>query len=162
ISALAAAAAPVISQHGGRQHDCAQNAPEKSDRRHRHQNADGEHHDCRFVVLALPGDDHIARPVGEPDEADRDQADKDEEKEDADHCGFGLVSAASASAASFRLAAMAALRACAFCTQAAASAFAASGNLAMSASAAAISARAASTAIRVATDAGSSPIGAST
>ena len=59
--------------------------------------------------------------------AERQRADRDEKEDDADHCAAGLLSAASASAAIFRLAASAASRAVACFTQAAAIGFAASG-----------------------------------
>src|ERR1700722_13790066 len=109
---------------------------------------------------ALPGQHHVARPVGEPGKAKRQQADDDQKDDDADHCETGLLSAASASAAMRWLAAIAASRACAFLTQPSASARAASGSLAISASAAALSPRAAAAMIRAVTDAASPPAGA--
>ena len=124
IGARAAALAPPLGQHGRRAHDGADNAPDDQQSHQRRQHRGGHHHQRSFDAKALPGDDHVARPVGEPGHAERQHPDHNEKKDDADHCGFGLLSAASASAASFRLAAMAALRACAFSTHAAASGFA--------------------------------------
>ena len=39
---------------------------------------------------ALPGDDDVARPLGQPHGAEREQRDDDEIDEDADHCGMDL------------------------------------------------------------------------
>src|SRR5262249_14157183 len=47
-----------------------------------------EHHDRGVDAPALPGDGDVARPLGEPHRAEREQRDDDEINEDADHCGL--------------------------------------------------------------------------
>src|SRR5215813_5789985 len=58
----------------------------RRDRRDRRQ----QHHDRGVDAPALPGNDDVARPLGEPHRAEREQRDDDEINEDADHCGAGF------------------------------------------------------------------------
>ena len=88
---------------------------------HRRQHRRAQNHERGLDAPTLPGDDHVARTVGEQRHAERQRADQDQKESNADHCEAGLSSAASASAAMRRLAAMAASRASAFLTQVAAS-----------------------------------------
>src|SRR5271156_7254297 len=143
--------------HGeGRAQDRAQDDPHDCNHGHREQHRAGEKDERGFDVAVArpdlleprPGDDALTRPVDEERDTNRDASNRDEEKDNADHCAAGLVSAANASWARRRLAAIAASRAFAFFTQSAASGLALSGRFAMSASAAAVSACAASMAMR--------------
>ena len=47
--------------------------------------ADGGDHHGGFDAQALPDDGDVARPVGEPDDAGRDQRDQGQVEKDADH-----------------------------------------------------------------------------
>ena len=105
------------AQDKGRAKDRTNDGPNKRKHRHRDQDRRGQHHHRGFDAQALPGDHHLARTIGEPGRAERQQADHDEKNDDADHCDTGLPSAASASAAMRRLAASAASRASTFLTQ---------------------------------------------
>src|SRR6202044_966029 len=148
--------------HKGRAQSGADERNEEVERDHGDEQADAHHHQRRFDAQALPGDDDVARHVGKPRDTVGGGADQDQINDDADHGAAGLPSAATASAAMCRLAAMAASRVCAFLTQPAASALASSGSDAISFSAPAILPRSASILIRAITDVTSSPGGAST
>jgi hypothetical protein len=91
VGAHAAAIAQEARDRVGRAHDGARDRPQQhgsdGDRRRRgHQ-----HHDGGLDALALPGDDDVARPFGQPHGAEREHRDDDEIDEDADHCGMGLM-----------------------------------------------------------------------
>ena len=91
VGAHAAAIAQEARDRIGRAHDGARDRPQQhggdGDRRGRgHQ-----HHDRGLDALALPGDDDVARTLGQPHGAEREQRDDDEIDEDADHCGMGLM-----------------------------------------------------------------------
>ena len=153
VGALAAAAVQMRrAAMNGERRMARTSVQMQKDHHHRRQRRGGKHHHRGLDPPALPGDHHVARTIGEPGDAERQNADNDQEGNDAGHCDAGLPSAASASAAMRRLAASAVSRACACLIQSAAGVRVASGNLARSASAASMSPRAASALMRLISD----------
>ena len=117
IGAHAAAMLPPIGEGFRRPQNGAKDAPENREHCHRDQDHTDQHHQRGFDLAMLgphmlePGPRHhdLAGLIGEPGDAKRQCADHKEKKNDPDHCG--LPSAASALMVSWRLAAIAALRA---------------------------------------------------
>src|SRR5690606_22332385 len=77
----------------------AQQRPhEDGDPDHDRENDDGAEN-RRLDLIALPQEHHLARPVGKPRKAGREQADADEIQDEADHClaSFGEAAGAAPS-----------------------------------------------------------------
>ena len=141
---IAAHAAAVAQKHRdqvGRAQDGAHDRPQHARQQRRRGDRDSRHHHRGLDAVALPDDRDVARTVGEPDGAERQQRDQREKKKTriiGARPHGAAFSAATASAASRRLASTAASRASALAIQASAGARASAGSLASSASAPAI------------------------
>ena len=85
VAARAAPRAQVARHEIGRAHDRAHQRPQqdRSDDNRGHRG--GQHEHRGFDALALPGNGHVARPLGQPHRGEREHRDDDEIKEDADH-----------------------------------------------------------------------------
>src|SRR5262245_25193412 len=88
ISAHAAPDAQVARDVIWRAQDRAQDRPRNHARRRDCRDRRDEHHDRGVDAPALPGDGDVARPLGEPHRAEREQRDDDEINEEADYCGL--------------------------------------------------------------------------
>ncbi len=91
VGAHAAAIAQEARERVGRAHDRARDRPQRDGGDGDRGGRGHQHHDRGLDALALPGDDDVARALGQPHGAEREQRDDDEIDEDADHCGPGLM-----------------------------------------------------------------------
>ena len=81
VGTRAAALAPQSADHRGRAQHEADQHPERRQHRQRHQHRTAQNHQRGFDAQALPDDHHVARPVGEPGDAERQRSDNEEEKD---------------------------------------------------------------------------------
>src|SRR5690606_33035300 len=77
--------------------DRLEQPPDDHHRRHHGGNRHRRDHERHLVAIAVEGHHHLARPVGEPGEAEADREDHGEIEEDAQHRSpYALSAAASA------------------------------------------------------------------
>ena len=69
----------------GRAQDAAHDRPQQHDDEHERRHGERRHHQRGLDPVAHPGDGDVARPVGDPDKARRDDRDREQEQDDTDH-----------------------------------------------------------------------------